>query len=425
MTNFFTQRFDIFAKTGIALDYATIVQPDAPATVTIAPTTTVSSAGGDGVQSVFDFSTLNNQGFIISGDESSEGVLMLGKNSLLSNAAGARIFGTGEGVHMDGDGATVDNSGSIESLGFDAVVFGTEASHATFTNNGSIFGRFDGVGMFSASDGGIIRNAGTIASADDGIVVETVAGGRTVIDNSGLIEGDSTAIVVNLGGIGWGRSVLLTLTGGLPLAHLSYAGFLLVPLAHGGVIQPSCAAIGGLVLASLVLKEKVPAQRVLGAASIIAGLCVIGAEALTTIGTHGLVGDLAFAVAGSLFATFSVLLRLWDIAPMRATAVVSVLALIEAPIHWFAFGFERMLALGLFENLLQAVVQGVFAGPAAIYLFTRSVVLLGAGRAAVFPSLVPGFTLLAGWLAIGEVPTAMQLLGFAIVLIGFRLTQRQ
>jgi len=201
VTNFFTQRFDIFAKTGIALDYATIVQPDAPATVTIAPTTTVSSAGGDGVQSVFDFSTLNNQGFIISGDESSEGVLMLGKNSLLSNAAGARIFGTGEGVHMDGDGATVDNSGSIESLGFDAVVFGTEASHATFTNNGSIFGRFDGVGMFSASDGGIIRNAGTIASADDGIVVETVAGGRTVIDNSGLIEGDSTAIVVNLGGI--------------------------------------------------------------------------------------------------------------------------------------------------------------------------------------------------------------------------------
>jgi drug/metabolite transporter (DMT)-like permease len=230
--------------------------------------------------------------------------------------------------------------------------------------------------------------------------------------------------LVHLGGIGWGRSVLLTLTGGLPLAHLSYAGFLFVPLAHGGVIQPSCAAIGGLVLASLVLKEKLPAQRALGAASIIVGLGVIGSEALTTIGAHGLLGDLAFAVAGSLFATFSVLLRLWNIAPMRATAVISVLALIEAPIHWYAFGFERMLALGLSENLLQAVVQGVFAGPGAIYLFTRSVVLLGAGRAAVFPSLVPGFTLLVGWLAIDEVPTAMQLLGFAIVLIGFRLTQR-
>src|SRR5262249_803466 len=61
---------------------------------------------------------------------------------------------------------------------------------------------------------------------------------------------------------------------------------------------------------------------------------------------------------------------------------------------------------------------------AGTYLFTRSVVLLGAGRAAVFPSLVPGFTLLIGFLTLGEVPTLAQLAGFAIVLLGFRLTQR-
>ena len=78
----------------------------------------------------------------------------------------------------------------------------------------------------------------------------------------------------------------------------------------------------------------------------------------------------------------------------------------------------------MWENLLQAVTQGILAGPAAIYLFTRSVVLLGAGRAAVFPSLVPGFTLLVGYLALGIVPSIPQLLGFAIVLIGFRLTQK-
>ena len=64
-------------------------------------------------------------------------------------------------------------------------------------------------------------------------------------------------------------------------------------------------------------------------------------------------------------------------------------------------------------------MQGIFAGAGAIYLFTRSVVLLGAGRAAVFPSLVPGFTLLIGFLALGEVPSLAQLAGFAIVLLGF------
>jgi drug/metabolite transporter (DMT)-like permease len=42
----------------------------------------------------------------------------------------------------------------------------------------------------------------------------------------------------------------------------------------------------------------------------------------------------------------------------------------------------------------------------------------------VFPSLVPGFTLLVGYVALGEQPTLAQLAGLAIVLFGFRLTQK-
>jgi drug/metabolite transporter (DMT)-like permease len=228
----------------------------------------------------------------------------------------------------------------------------------------------------------------------------------------------------DLGGVGLGRGVALTLLGGPPLALFSYAGFLFVPLAHGGVIQPSCAALGGLLLATLVLKEKLPMERALGALVIVAGLAVIGAEALATIGTHGLVGDLSFVTAGTLFAVFATLLRRWRIAPMRAVAVTSVVSLIDVPIIWLLFGFERMIGLGLVENLVQLVAQGLFAGAGATYLFTRSVVLLGAGRAAVFPSLVPGFTLLIGFLVLGEVPSLAQLVGFAIVLVGFRLTQK-
>ena len=228
----------------------------------------------------------------------------------------------------------------------------------------------------------------------------------------------------DLGGVGWGKSIALTAFGGPPLALLSYAGFLFVPLAHGGVIQPSCAALGGLLLASLVLKEKLPIGRALGALVIVAGLAVIGADALATIGTHGLIGDLSFVTAGSLFAVFATLLRLWRIAPTRAVAVTSVVSLIDLPIHWLAFGFERMIALGLVENFIQFVAQGIFAGAGATYLFARSVVLLGAGRAAVFPSLVPGFTLLIGFLVLGEVPSIAQLAGFAIVLVGFRMTQK-
>jgi drug/metabolite transporter (DMT)-like permease len=227
-----------------------------------------------------------------------------------------------------------------------------------------------------------------------------------------------------LNGVGWRRGLALAVSGGPGQAMVSAAGFLAVPLGHGGVVQPSFASLTGLLLAALVIGEKLPPVRLAGAAAIVAGVVVIGSEALTTIGRHGVLGDMSFALAGIMFAVFGTLLRLWHINPLRATAVVSVLTLLYVPFHALAFGFERLVAAGLFENAVQAVVQGVFAGPAAIYLFARCVVLLGAGRAAVFAALVPGFTLLIGFATLGEGPSFAQLAGLAIVMVGFWLTQR-
>jgi drug/metabolite transporter (DMT)-like permease len=228
----------------------------------------------------------------------------------------------------------------------------------------------------------------------------------------------------DLNGIGWVRGIVLTFFGGLGISFVSYSGFPLVPLGHGGIIQPSTAAVLGLLLSTIVLHERLPAKRITGALVIVAGLVVIGGEAITTIGVHGVAGDLLFVLAGTFFATFGMFLRKWRVIPTRAMIVTSVLSLVILPIYGALVGFDRIAALGLWENLLQAVLQGLLAGPGAIYLFTRSVVLLGAGRAAVFPTLVPPCVLLIGWIALGIQPSLLQLIGLAIVLTGFRLTQR-
>ena len=222
--------------------------------------------------------------------------------------------------------------------------------------------------------------------------------------------------------VGWLRAIALALFGGLPLALLSYAGNLYVPLGHGGVIQPSCAALGGLVLARLVLAEPLPPRRAVGALAMMAGLGVIGSEALQTMGGDGIAGDLLFAAAGITFAVFGVLMRQWRIGPMQAVTITSVLSIAGLP--FLLLRLDNLVAVGLLENLLQAVVQGVLAGAGATYLFARAVVLLGAGRAVLFPSLVPPFTLLIGYLALGEAPSVAQLVGLAIVLVGFQLTQK-
>jgi drug/metabolite transporter (DMT)-like permease len=224
----------------------------------------------------------------------------------------------------------------------------------------------------------------------------------------------------DLGGIGWGRGLIITLLAGPTQAMASATGFTLTPLGHGAVIQPACSALGSVLLAALILHERLSFPRALGTGIIVAGLSAFAADALGTIGRQGLVGDFIFMSAGIAWAVFGTLLRRWRIEGMRAAAAIAALSLlVYAPLHAVLFGFGRMAAVGLWENLVQIGAQGA-AGAFAIFLFTRAVTLLGAGRAGVFAALVPGFALAIGFVTIGEVPTATQLIGFFIVMVGFR-----
>jgi drug/metabolite transporter (DMT)-like permease len=231
--------------------------------------------------------------------------------------------------------------------------------------------------------------------------------------------------IVGLGGIGWGRGLIISVLSGPPQAMIAYTGFMLVPLGHGTTIQPACAALFGLILATLVLGERATLARIIGGATIIAGLLIYGVESLTTIGSHGVGGDLLFATAGLFWATFGILLRYWHVSGTRAIAVVGALSIVVfAPMHGLLVGYDGLLRMSLVENLLQAVVQGILAGAVPIFLFARAVMLLGAGRAATFPALVPGFSLIIGYFALGVVPSLAQLIGLVIVVIGFRFALR-
>jgi len=229
----------------------------------------------------------------------------------------------------------------------------------------------------------------------------------------------------DLGGIGWGRGLALMVLGGPVMSLISYVGFVFVPLGHGSVIQPSCATLGGLCLAVLWLREKISLSRFAGAVVIVVGLAVIGGESIGHIGLHGVLGDLIFVLTGFMFAGFATLVRYWRVSAFSVATVISVLSLSLFPLYAASGGLARAVAIGLGENALQAVAQGILAGPAAMYFFTLSIQRLGVARAAIFPATVPALTLLLGWLLIGEQPTALQAAGLVIVLAGFYLAQRQ
>jgi len=229
----------------------------------------------------------------------------------------------------------------------------------------------------------------------------------------------------NLCGIGWGRGLVLMVLGGPVMSIISYAGFLFVPLRHGSVIQPSCATLGGLFLATVLLGERISFSRLVGALVIVCGLAVIGSESIGHIGISGVQGDLIFVLTGFLFAGFATLVRYWRVSAFSAAVVISVLSLLLFPVYVALGGLGRVTAIGFGENALQALGQGILAGPAAMYLFTFSIQRLGVARAAVIPAIVPALTLLLGWLLLGEPPTALQAAGLVTVLSGFYLAQRQ
>ena len=138
-----------------------------------------------------------------------------------------------------------------------------------------------------------------------------------------------------------------------------------------------------------------------------------------------------FGTAGNLVTSLSTgrTLRLFGVGRLLVcagliAAVGALSILVFAPLYGVLAGFDGLLRMSLAENLLQVAVQGVIAGALPIFLFARTVILLGAGRAAVFPALVPGFGLIIGYLALGVVPTLAQLIGLVIVVVGFRFALR-
>lgn len=226
------------------------------------------------------------------------------------------------------------------------------------------------------------------------------------------------------GGIGWPRAAMLTLLAGPLFILAGTTGFRFAPLAHGAVVQPATLTLAGLLLGAWVLRDRLTPPRLLGAGVILAGLGCVAGPGLLVGGPAALLGDAFFAAAGLMWAVFAVLQKRWAIAPLQATAIVSVLSLAAyAPGYLLLRGPATLLALPPGTLLEQMLIHGVLSGIVAVFAFGRAVELLGPPRAAAFPALVPVVAIVVGIPITGEWPLPVQLVGLGIVTLGLLVTQ--
>ena len=223
----------------------------------------------------------------------------------------------------------------------------------------------------------------------------------------------------SLAGVGWTKGIALAALVGPLFMLLGAGGYAYAPLAHGAVIQPAFAMMCTTALAAWVLRDRPPRARMIGIGVMIVGLAVIAGPGLFEGDSQTPLGDVMFAFAGLLWASFTVLANLWRVKALPATAALSaVSALVMVPLYLMTQDLTRIAAMAPGDLVAQVLIQGVLAGVVAVICFTRAAELLGAARAGIFPALVPAATILIGIPVTGEWPTAAQTAGLLLVSLG-------
>jgi drug/metabolite transporter (DMT)-like permease len=256
-----------------------------------------------------------------------------------------------------------------------------------------------------------------------------VVGGVAPLDFALLRYGTAGLLVLpllprlgwrDLGGVGWGRGVVLAALAGPAFILLGTWAYRFAPLAHGAVVQPGVVTVATMLLAVLLLRERIPGRRWAGVGIVLGGLALVSGAGLGS--GDAWKGDLLFAAAGALWAGFTIAARHWRVDAWRATVAVALLGGMAALPAWMLFGdAPALLSQGWRVIGVQALVQGAMAGLLAVFAFGRAVTLLGPTRAALFPAMVPALAVLAGVPVTGEWPEPVQWLGLLVVVAGLPL----
>jgi drug/metabolite transporter (DMT)-like permease len=185
-----------------------------------------------------------------------------------------------------------------------------------------------------------------------------------------------------LGSLGWGRGLMLTLCVGPLFGLVVNTGFVLAPLAHGVVLPPAATMISTTLLAWGFAGERPKLPQLIGIVILLTGLVAIAGDGLNAgTGQAVWLGDLAFIAAGTMWGTFTTLLKRWRVDAVSATAVVSVISMVVfVPDYLIIYGLPQLPAQALAS---QAVFQGLLGGCFGVIAYGMTVTSLGAGRAAL------------------------------------------
>jgi drug/metabolite transporter (DMT)-like permease len=216
----------------------------------------------------------------------------------------------------------------------------------------------------------------------------------------------------------------MALGAGAPYALVAGTGVALTSAGVGGAITVGLLPAFTLILSILVLRERATRGLAAGIGCILVGAACVAAGAWEADGDRS---GLLFFVAGALmWAGYTVSMRRAGLQPFTAASVVCVASLaFYVPVWALTGGPARLLAVVPGDLMFQVLYQSILSAIGALYCFGRAVELLGATRASVFAAIVPALSMVIAVLFLGESPSAIEIVGAALLSIGAAAATRK
>lgn len=205
------------------------------------------------------------------------------------------------------------------------------------------------------------------------------------------------------------RMAALMVVGGMAYTLLAYWSFRFAPAAHGAVLLSGVLPFFVALVSWAVLGQR-PSHRLRQSLlCIAAGVACLALHSLGGLGQSWR-GDLMMVSASLCWATYTVLVRRWGVAPVETTIGVTLLsALCFLPVY------ALLLPKGLPQTpwptvLLQGFYQGVLVAIVAMVLYMQALARLGPLRLGTVMATVPAIAGAGATLVLGE-PFSLWLVG--------------
>jgi drug/metabolite transporter (DMT)-like permease len=149
------------------------------------------------------------------------------------------------------------------------------------------------------------------------------------------------------------------------------------------------------------------------------GVMAMASESALRSTALQLAGDCALLMASFSWSAYGLLARKIGWSPAHSASIVAVLSMCAyVPVFVLVSPLSGFGAAAWREIALQVVFQGVLIGAVSIFVYSKSVAVLGAARTASLSAAVPCVTTLGASLLLRETPSLISLVGVALVTAG-------